>query len=289
MTNALSSRSAGRLIHHRYVGRYAAVAHQWFASGVVLPWHEHGHASLSVVLSGSMGEAWGATAAEFGPGEVLYKPPATLHRNEFHETELLSVEIDAPRLQAEWGAERLPAEARAQFAPRIRVAAGRLVRELAMVDHDHSAAIRIEGLTLELIGEVCRAGMERALPHAPPWLLRVEERLRAEFIRPATLAAYARDAGVHPAHLSRAFRTCYGGSVGGMVRKLRVEFAARRLAQTAASLADIAKAAGFADQSHFTHAFRRETGITPGRYRRDTVPKRLGERDGAFAPLTIPA
>jgi AraC family transcriptional regulator len=286
MTHTLSPKSAGRLIHHRYVGRYAAVAHQWFASGVVLPWHQHGHASLSVVLSGSMGEAWGASSAEFGPGEVLYKPPATLHRNEFHETELLSVEIDAPRLQAEWGAERLPAEPRAQFAPRIRVAAGRLVRELAMVDHDHSAAIRIEGLTLELIGEVCRLGLERPLPHAPPWLRRVEERLRAEFIRPATIAAYARDAGIHPAHLSRAFRTCYGGSVGGMVRKLRVEFAARRLAQTSASLAEIAKAAGFADQSHFTHAFRRETGITPGRYRRDTSPKTLAERDPAFESLS---
>jgi len=33
------------------------------------------------------------------------------------------------------------------------------------------------------------------------------------------------------------------------------------------SLADVAAATGFADQSHFTAAFRRETGTTPGHFR----------------------
>ena len=33
------------------------------------------------------------------------------------------------------------------------------------------------------------------------------------------------------------------------------------------TLAAIAAAAGFADQSHFTAVFRRETGMTPGRFR----------------------
>jgi len=32
-------------------------------------------------------------------------------------------------------------------------------------------------------------------------------------------------------------------------------------------LAAIAQETGFADQSHLTSTFRRETGLTPGRYR----------------------
>jgi AraC-like DNA-binding protein len=39
------------------------------------------------------------------------------------------------------------------------------------------------------------------------------------------------------------------------------------LRQTAQPLALIAQEAGFADQSHLTQVFRREIGITPGRFR----------------------
>jgi AraC family transcriptional regulator len=47
---------------------------------------------------------------------------------------------------------------------------------------------------------------------------------------------------------------------------LRLEWAAARLSEER-SLAQIALEAGFADQSHFTRAFRRHFGVTPGRYR----------------------
>jgi AraC-like DNA-binding protein len=36
-----------------------------------------------------------------------------------------------------------------------------------------------------------------------------------------------------------------------------------------APLVAVALEAGFADQSHFTRAFKRHTGLAPGRYRRE--------------------
>jgi AraC family transcriptional regulator len=72
---------------------------------------------------------------------------------------------------------------------------------------------------------------------------------------------------VHPAHLARAFRQHFRVPLGSYVRRLRLDWAASRLADSAESLANVAVAAGFADQSHLTRAFKRHTGHTPGAYR----------------------
>jgi AraC-like DNA-binding protein len=56
--------------------------------------------------------------------------------------------------------------------------------------------------------------------------------------------------------------------VGEYVRTLRLEGAIRDLEESEASLAAIALANGFSDQSHFSNAFRRHTGVTPSEYRR---------------------
>jgi AraC-like DNA-binding protein len=46
------------------------------------------------------------------------------------------------------------------------------------------------------------------------------------------------------------------------------------------TLADIALACGFADQSHFTRAFAKDEGTTPGRWRRRVEPdSRHASRD----------
>ena len=50
--------------------------------------------------------------------------------------------------------------------------------------------------------------------------------------------------------------------MGEYARSLRLEWAASRLALDDASLAQVALEAGFADQSHFTRAFRRHAGVT---------------------------
>ena len=78
-----------------------------------------------------------------------------------------------------------------------------------------------------------------------------------------------RAVGIHPVHVARVFRAHRGMSPASYARELRLSWAAQRLADSDASVCDIAAQAGFADQSHFVRAFRRRTGMTPSRYRLD--------------------
>jgi AraC family transcriptional regulator len=77
----------------------------------------------------------------------------------------------------------------------------------------------------------------------------------------------ARRVGVHPVHLARTFRRVHQMTFAGYVRQVRIEFARRELTVSGAPLGDIAVAAGFCDQSHFSRLFKRYTGQTPAEYR----------------------
>ena len=143
--------------------------------------------------------------------------------------------------------------------------ASQLAREIRAADD--LGALAAEGVVMEML--VTLARLEPNLRRPPPaWLWRAQELLHARFDETVRLADVAREVAVHPAHLARAFRGQFGISVGGYVRRLRLDWAAAELERSGASLAEVALAAGFADQSHFTRAFRRYTGLTPGGYRR---------------------
>ena len=63
--------------------------------------------------------------------------------------------------------------------------------------------------------------------------------------------ALAQTVDVHPVHLAHQFRKHFGVSIGEYIRNLRIQFVCQRL-RTDASLAEIAREAGFADQSHMS-------------------------------------
>lgn len=82
-----------------------------------------------------------------------------------------------------------------------------------------------------------------------------------------TLTELARAARVHPAHLSKTFSRTFGCTIGEYVRGRRIDFARRQMETSGLTLSEIAIAAGFADQSHFTKTFKRMVGKSPSEYR----------------------
>jgi AraC family transcriptional regulator len=78
----------------------------------------------------------------------------------------------------------------------------------------------------------------------------------------------ARECALSAGHFARAFRRSTGFSPHQWLLRCRIDEAHRLLGCSSFSLAEIARACGFADQGHFTKAFNRQTGITPGAWRR---------------------
>ncbi len=83
-----------------------------------------------------------------------------------------------------------------------------------------------------------------------------------------TVADYAKELGITPAHLNAICREIGGSNALRLIHD-RVLLAARReLAYTDKSIADVAAGLGFADPSYFTRFFKRSMGMTPLQYRR---------------------
>lgn len=70
-------------------------------------------------------------------------------------------------------------------------------------------------------------------------------------------------------HFGRQFRASTGTSVHRYVMQRRVARARTLLKSSDLSLSEIAVCAGFYDQSHLTHIFKRDIGITPRSYRKN--------------------
>lgn len=230
--------------------------------------HVHDRATLAVMLEGCFDVSITQRVYACEPGSAVTEPAQERHGNVFGTAGARVVVIQPdPLAVAGLGAcARLFEEVR--YARRSPVCghARRIARELRAPDS--ATPLAVEGLVLEMLALASRQDRrERPLRRAPPWLARARDELHARFRDPPRIRELADAAGVHPDHLARAFRLRFGVPVGSYVRRLRLDWAATRLEVAEEPIARIALEAGFADQSHFTRAFKRYTGLTPAEYR----------------------
>jgi AraC-like DNA-binding protein len=81
------------------------------------------------------------------------------------------------------------------------------------------------------------------------------------------LAELGHRVGLSPFHLHRLYRKTWGLTPAEHRLEARLR-QARRLIVDGAAIADVAAALGFADQSHFSRAFRKLMGVPPGLWAR---------------------
>ncbi|HLK61247.1 MAG TPA: AraC family transcriptional regulator [Chthonomonadaceae bacterium] len=232
-----------------------------------VPRHSHEHAYFCLVLQGTYTEVYGKRERGCIPLSLIFHPPGEVHSDQFHRQggRVFGVEVSAhwqERIEAYSSLLRHSAELQGGKAAWIAL---RLYEEFRRMDG--LSPLAMEGLALELIVEASRSVHRSAEPTPPLWLQQVRERLHAQFAETLSLDELASAAGVHPMHLIRAFRQHHRCTIGDYVRRLRVDFAARRLAGSDSPLVEIALEAGFCDQSQFTKTFKQSTGLTPSQFR----------------------
>jgi AraC family transcriptional regulator len=112
----------------------------------------------------------------------------------------------------------------------------------------------------------------RPVPPSPQGLTdrqvkQVQDFILAHLSEDLSLDRLAQQIGFSPYHFARLFRKTTGASLHQVVLHQRIEHAQWLLHKTDMPLAHIARACGFADQSHLTQVFKRYLGLTPHIYR----------------------
>jgi AraC-like DNA-binding protein len=100
-------------------------------------------------------------------------------------------------------------------------------------------------------------------------LRRAVSYIHANLAEPFSAGEVARAAGLNASQFTRLFKKMVGVPPRRYVTRARFELATKLIRAGGKNLTQIAAEAGFADQSHMTHAFRRFTGMTPRQFRRD--------------------
>lgn len=174
-----------------------------------------------------------------------------------------------------------PAALAAQYVAEDRrvMKSGRPLRDQAWLVRDHAGMPRWYLCTkiplVDRRGVVTGlAGILRPFDHAGnapdeyERLTPVMEHVTTHYGRPITLAGLARLAGISISQLQRDFRRLFNISPGEYVLWTRLMMARRRLEESTETIGRIARDCGFYDQSHFTRAFKRHTGMPPLEFRR---------------------
>lgn len=243
-----------------------SLAEMAYAPGSCEGRHSHRNASFIYIVAG---DHW-ATHSRGGDtaraGTVRYLPAGEPHEVYFPlGSTCLQLEIESSiiDLAAEQG-RPLECPGEIDDARAMQLGA-RLHRELFA--SDDLSQLDVEGVALQLllVGEPAQRARRRDAPS--PWVLRIGQQLRDELATRFALEAIAGSVGRHPVQVSRQFHRHFGCTLSEYVRRARVARAQELLRHTVLRISDIALACGFADQSHFTTAFRRVTGVPPGRYR----------------------
>jgi AraC-like DNA-binding protein len=206
--------------------------------GQALATHRHGRPYAALVVDGSHVEASVDGPILCEPGTLLLHPAFHAHGNTFGRLGARVINLPLEHDLELQGAVACKVPSLHEARQVLRLADRRAVRAL----FEASQALQTTG---------------------PDWQAVFLSALRESDESAGAIAARL---GVSAAHASRAFRRSHGMGP----RALRLELRWRRalgLLGGAASLADVAAQAGFADQSHFNRVVRNCAGMTPARLR----------------------
>jgi AraC family transcriptional regulator len=231
-----------------------------------IPKHFHANPYFTLVLEGGYSEELGNKTYFHKPMSLLWRREEVLHKEDrigAAGAHFFTIEVQPDQLVDLSQLGPIPGDFCEQNST--------LVQQVYRLYHEFKywqvcSELIAEGIILEMLALSWRRVIHPE-KRPPVWLLRVVEKLNDEFTQNISHQELAREAQVHPVHLAAVFRQFFQKTVSEYVHDLRINQATKLLADRRLSLAEIGAMTGFADQSHFTRAFKRRVGVAPGSFR----------------------
>lgn len=230
--------------------------------------HTHPALSVGAVDAGrSLLSVADAEPLALAAGDVVIIPPHRVHacnpapdcywsyRMLYLGEDWLRTLLDEGRADGVWSGR--PERRRDPVCYRALCALTRLLSGPAAPAEKESALIAFVG------GLLLPVPLPPACP--PAWLEPMRQRLAQQCAHNWTVAELAAEAGLSRYHFIRTFSAHTGMTPHAYQIDCRINLARRQL-RSGCSLADLACRLGFADQSHFQHAFKARVSVTPGEY-----------------------
>lgn len=233
--------------------------------------HTHAQAGLYLVLQGAHTVISRKASHPVEPGTLIFHPPEEPHQCCFlTETKTFEMYLEPSWIEQLHPDLTILNRPTYHYADPLTLLAVRTYEEFRI--NDAFSSLAIEGLVLEILVELARHKIQdtSVLERRPPrWLQDARDLLHDRFAEPLTLDAIAQAVDVHPVHLGRMFRRYYQCTISKYLRELRLKYACGLLSTGTIPLVEIALSCGYSDQSNFTTAFKRHTGLTPKEYRKN--------------------
>lgn len=208
---------------------------------------------------------------ECGKQFILWSPERTRNYGNAEEAWDHSWMVaEGPALERALAAHALPMNrpVKADAEPVFEHYLSALLDELTA--HRHPDDYVLEHLTDLFLYELARQirSTERRVPES---LLRAEEFMWNNLNRPLDLGRIAAAASLSVSRFTELFREYYGESPMRYLTRKRMTLAAEMLSYHTASCKQIAEAAGYSDQLHFSRRFRQFWGVSPTEYRNSSA------------------
>ncbi|MBS1716900.1 MAG: helix-turn-helix transcriptional regulator [Armatimonadetes bacterium] len=221
-----------------------------------LPSHGHSNAHFMFAIGGEyFSEAERADAGR--DVQLIYNPAQVFHRDQFRKgpASFVSLSIDDSLADAlaEWRAPTVPI---AVVDAGVRRAWNRLLAVCAQ----GLGPAEIDVAVMELLAQFAVGPREQP---STGWLKRAKEIL--DEAPTMAIRDVAKEVGIHPFHLCRAFREAYGCSPTAFRSQRRLESAMAAMTSSR-RLGEIAQDAGYFDQSHLVKEFRGKLGVAPSKF-----------------------
>ena len=159
-------------------------------------------------------------------------------------------------------------------APReeaVPIAVQLLRRACVALDRDTRVARRDMHRALELLlDSVVQTALDSPVHGLAAWQARrVVDHVLANLEMPIRVEDLASVTRLSTSHFSRAFKLSFNVPPHAYIMALRLARARALMLESDEQMSQIAAACGFADQAHFSRAFRRKVGCAPGLWRRE--------------------